>query len=701
MALEFGILGPLEVRSATGPIPLGGAKTRALLAALLLERNRPVDPERLAVALWGEDAAHGSGGALRVQISRLRALLGDTGVLVATAAGYELRVAPGAVDADRFETLVAKGRAASRPDEAGAYLRAALELWRGPALADVAAESFAQSAIARLEEQRLDALEARLDADLAAGRHDILVPELQQLTRTYPFRERLHRQLMLALYRSERQADALAAYRAVRTRLAEELGLEPGPALRDLERAILAQDPALVEHPHAGPGAHELLVGRDRELAEILSFVNAGSGPRLVLVTGEAGIGKSALARAVAQQLPPSRVLYGRCDEEPLAPFQPFTEALRDLYRRRPDAVRDAPELARLLPELGPAPVDSGRHRFFEAVTDAIGDHALFVLDDLHWADAPTLTLLRFVLRRASCTFTMVATSRDAGIAGGPLAELAVSLRRDHAFERIRLAGLNVAATTELILASAEHGVVDPGLVHARTAGNPFFIEQILRAGADEPVPDGIQELLASRVSALSSGAGEVLRIGAAIGADFELRDVEALIAEPDNVDVALDESVGAGLLTECAGRFAFVHALARDAIYGQISATRRARLHQRIGEAFEARERPRAAALAHHYHAARHVAGPGKAVEWALVAAERSRVCAGLGAGDRALRVRAAHARRGRLLRRRRALPDPAGARRPLGVARRRPPQRVPARGASSQRGTDGARPSRRRRPG
>ena len=331
VVLEFGILGPLEVRSATGPIPLGGAKTRALLAALLLERNRPVDPERLALALWGEDAAHSSGGALRVQISRLRALLGDTGVLVATAAGYELRVAPGAVDEDRFETLVAKGRAASRPDEAGAYLRAALELWRGPALADVAAESFAQSAIARLEEQRLDALEARLDADLAAGRHDILVPELQQLTRTYPLRERLHRQLMLALYRSERQADALAAYRAVRTRLAEELGLEPGPALRDLERAILAQDPALIEHPHAGPGAHELLVGRDRELAEILSFVDAGGGPRLVLVTGEAGIGKSALARAVAQQLPPSRVLYGRCDEEPLAPFQPFSEALRDL----------------------------------------------------------------------------------------------------------------------------------------------------------------------------------------------------------------------------------------------------------------------------------------------------------------------------------------------------------------------------------
>ena len=119
--------------------------------------------------------------------------------------------------------------------------------------------------------------------------------------------------------------------------------------------------------------------------------------------------------------------------------------------------------------------------------------------------------------------------------------------------------------------------------------------------------------------------AGEVLRIGAAIGADFELRDVEALIAEPDNVDVALDESVGAGLLTEGAGRFAFVHALARDAIYGQMSATRRARLHQRIGEAFEARERPHAAALAHHYHAARHVAGPGKAVEWALVAAEQA----------------------------------------------------------------------------
>src|SRR4051794_19966979 len=241
MPLQFGILGPLQVRAPTGPVRVAGGKSRVLLAALLLERNRPVAPERLAGVLWGEEAPHGSGNAVRVQVSRLRAALGASDVLVTTPAGYELRVEAGALDVDRFEALAREGRellAADSP-QASAQLRAALALWRGQALADVSAEPFAQLEIARLEEQRLEVLEARIDADLATGRHLELVGELQELASRNPFRERLRAQLMLALYRSGRQADALSAYRDVRARLAEELGLEPGPTLRQLEQAIL------------------------------------------------------------------------------------------------------------------------------------------------------------------------------------------------------------------------------------------------------------------------------------------------------------------------------------------------------------------------------------------------------------------------------------------------------------------------------
>ena len=245
--VEFRILGPLEVVADGRPVVVGAPKVRALLAVLLLHRGGVVSTDRLIDALWGERASATAARTVQVYVSNLRKALGG-GVIITEGRGYLLRPEPGRVDVDRFEALAEQGRRALDQGDAftaGAVLREALGVWRGPALADFAYESFAEAEIARLEEARVAALEDRIDADLGSGEHARLVGELEALVREHPLRERLRGQLMLALYQSGRQADALEAYRDARRELLDELGLEPGRALQELERAILAHDPAL------------------------------------------------------------------------------------------------------------------------------------------------------------------------------------------------------------------------------------------------------------------------------------------------------------------------------------------------------------------------------------------------------------------------------------------------------------------------
>jgi len=246
--MEFRILGSLEVRRNGAAIPVGGVKPRAVLAVLLLNSGEPVSAERLALALWGDEAPAGAVKTVQVHVSRLRRALGDADIIVTTPGGYRLAIEPDALDAERFARGVDEGRRAladGRPEQAADLLGHALALWRGPPLADLAAEPFAPGEIARLEEQRLAALEARLEADLACGRHAALVGELRRLMAAHPSREGFARLRMLALYRSGRQTEALETFRLVRRALVTEAGVEPGPELRRLHEAILRQDPAL------------------------------------------------------------------------------------------------------------------------------------------------------------------------------------------------------------------------------------------------------------------------------------------------------------------------------------------------------------------------------------------------------------------------------------------------------------------------
>jgi DNA-binding SARP family transcriptional activator len=250
--IAYRVLGPLQMVAGSRVLPLGGLKQRGVLALLLLDRNRVVPRERLVDALWGDAPPASAANSVQVYVSKLRRLLdegdGATGPLATEDPGYILRVPPGALDAEEFERLVDDGAAALRARsyaEAETTLARALAIWRGPALADLATEPYAQPEIARLEGMRLQALEARFEAMLAVGREAEAVGELQALVGLHPLDERLRSQLMVALYRSGRQADALETYRTFRTLLDEELGLEPSADLRSLEQAILRQDASL------------------------------------------------------------------------------------------------------------------------------------------------------------------------------------------------------------------------------------------------------------------------------------------------------------------------------------------------------------------------------------------------------------------------------------------------------------------------
>jgi DNA-binding SARP family transcriptional activator len=271
---DFRILGPLEVVDETGPLLLGGQKQRSVLALLLLDAPRPVSTDRLIDSLWGENPPRTAATSLQNFISQLRKAVGAD-VLVTKPPGYALLIRPEQLDLERFRQIVADARAEADPDRRGQMLRRALELWRGPPLADVEFQAFAQPDIARLEEEQLAALEERIDADLEAGRHAELVGELEALVERHPVRERLRAHLMLALYRSGRQAEALSVYQNARRTLVDQLGIEPGRDLQELHGAILRQEAGL-RAPGTAPPTED-------HFAEVLRVLESG---RLVPVLG-------------------------------------------------------------------------------------------------------------------------------------------------------------------------------------------------------------------------------------------------------------------------------------------------------------------------------------------------------------------------------------------------------------------------------
>jgi DNA-binding SARP family transcriptional activator len=554
--IKYAILGPIELCDGERRVAVRGQRQLALLALLLLNANRALSNDRLIDALWGGLRPAGALKRLQAAILRLRrALDGDGGqdesVLRTVTGGYLLAVQPGELDAEVFQTRVEDARRALEAGEAARGrdgLRQALGMWRGPALTALAYEEFAQPEIRRLEELRLAALQARVGCELQLGEHAGLVGELEGLVAAHPGREPLAAQLMLALYRCGRQGDALEVYGRTRAYLSGELGLEPGPALKALQRSILEQASSLDLHrtavpepatstghsqrrfpvPPAVTASHDgLFVGRAADL-EALAGVYAGvvgGSRRLVLLCGEPGIGKTRLATQFALRAHDDGaiVLHGRCDEEALLAQQPFVEALRHYVYECPqqrlagqlqvvsrELRRIVPELADRIPDL-PEPLagdpDGARSRLFEAVCSLLCEAAqstpvVLVLDDLHWADRATLLLLKYLARYPRPARLMVlGTYRETELdIDHPLRATLAELGRERLLEQRALAPLDAAAVSRLVGVHAGDAA-SPELrriIYERTEGNAFFVVEMLRhlreSGAigdtGEPEPD-------------------------------------------------------------------------------------------------------------------------------------------------------------------------------------------------------------------
>jgi predicted ATPase len=496
-----------------------------------------------------------------------------------------------------------------------------------------------------------------MEAKLELGAHAQVVGQLEALIGEHPYRERLRAQLMLALYRSERQADALQAYQDARNTLVEQLGIEPGERLRELERAILDQDPELqpVEEPAAGELAAETprgaFVGRERELAELVGGLDAavaGRG-RLFLLAGEPGIGKSRLAEELADHAGArgARVLIGRCWEAGGAPaYWPWVQSLRTYVHDSDSAAllsqlgNAAEDLAPLLPELRehfpglPEPPalesEAARFRLFDATARLLRNASesrpvVLVLDDLHAADSPSLLLLRFVARQLrSSRILLLGLYRDVEPAPGQaLTEMLAEVTREPATRRLSLGGLSEGEVAEYVGLTAS-AIASAELVAAlseETAGNPLFVSEFVRLVSVEGVrshglviPQSVRDVIARRLTHLSDECNRVLGLASVLGREFSIPAVGRLasVSEEELLDT-LDEAMAARVVSDIPGtpdRLRFTHVLVRDTLYEALANARRVRLHRQAIEPLEMlygdEPGPYLAELAHHAIAGR-----------------------------------------------------------------------------------------------
>ncbi|MEQ4717761.1 BTAD domain-containing putative transcriptional regulator [Nonomuraea sp. B19D2] len=678
--VAFRVLGPVEAYEHDDELDLGGLRQRAVLARLLVARGQVVPVDTLLYDLWDDDAAKGAQSGLQVYISRLRRVLepgrprgGPNRLLVTVASGYALRVASDQVDALRFEQLV---RAAGEhleegdPQSARGRLEKALGLWRGTPYSDFADQSWAEAEVNRLAELRLVTRERHADTGLRLGLHAETVPDLEALTTEHPLREEGWRLLALGLYRCGRQGDALAALRRARNILADELGIDPGPALRKLESDILAQSPELdlavparparpappvtdtwpprpaaaVEPPPLEP---EPFVGRDAELARLTTAASRTGRFQVAIVTGVAGAGKTTLLRQLEGRLAADGWIAasGACpDSSTTPPGWAWVEILRTLTGTT-GAGEYAQLLAPLLDDAAPDPDEdeaSGGFRLHRAVGGYLAGVArrapvLLTLEDLHWADDQTLALLRALPSLlATSRVLLVVTCRDNELDDRQSDVLAALARLGPV--RVGLSGLDPKAVAELVKATCVREIDEDAVesIVERTGGNPFFVRETVRlldaeGAADRAsatqvlsrVPSGVRDVLRRRISRLPSGAQQILLQAAVIGRDVDLDVLIAVSGDADAVIEAVEAGLLAGLVTEPGpGQLRFDHDLVRDTIYSDASRLRRTRLHAAVAAVIEQHRPSDVAALAHHYFLAD---AAEKAVHYAGLAAEQA----------------------------------------------------------------------------
>ncbi len=647
--LAISVLGELAATHNGKVIDLGGRKQRAVLAVLVLARGDVVPAEQLIDDLWGEAPPPSAAGALHSYVSHLRRSLepdrsarSRASVLSRQGPGYALHVKGDAVDSWHFERLVRLAPQLSDPAERMATLDRALGLWRGPALADYDGLPWAEAEVARLEGLRDVAREQLLEARLDMGESAVVVPEIERLVGADPLREERWRLLTLALYRSHRQADALSALRRARQTLADELGVDPGPALRELEAEVLAQSPTLdaparparVSLPPQplpaqgapaaapGPAAHpaptEAMVDRDREVADLRRYLDealAGSG-RLALVEGPPGIGKSRLL-AEARSLAAERgatVLSARGSQHERefafgAVRQLFEPTLAEGGRRAllDGAAASAAGVFDTTTDEGHQPGEGFavlHGLYWLTVNLAAQGPVLLAVDDLQWCDNGSVRFLGYLLRRLEGLPVLIVATLRTGESNEVEALLA-ELAHDLATVPVRPGPLSLEGVGDLV----RQRLGDPAdrtfvaACHRTTSGNPLLLRQLLRALEGNKVrPDAshadtvtaigsraISSMVLMRLGRLSASSTTLARAIAVLGDGAELPTVAAL--------TGLDESEVAGAVAALARAevlrdehpLGFVHPLVRDAVYRDLPPGEREIAHERAARVLEA----------------------------------------------------------------------------------------------------------------
>ena len=690
----------VEVEGVSLTEGLRGKQVPLLFAYLALNRDRHVGRDELIDALWPAKSPQSEDAALRTLLSRLRSALGASGLTGRDELSLTLPL-PVWIDFEAAGTEVERAlHALERGDARGAWALAQVPM-------NIASRGLLPGSNAlwleprrrELEEIRLETLEVIGRAGLSLGGRQLASAQrtARNLIETEPYRESGYVLLMEALAAQGNVAAGLLVFDRLRKLLREDLGTSPSPdALAAHERLL---HPERRQAPGAGAGSEgagspielppELrtrgapqLVGRKRELealrgtwAQVRAAASAesGGGRGIVLLAGDPGIGKTRLLAELARSAHESGavVLAGRSPAETLVPYQPFIEALRPyllsvaISELRASTREYGSELSRLVPELRrrlpglPPPVtgepETERYRLFEAVVGLLAEIAgstplLLVLDDLHWADRPSLLLLRHLARAAGTgRFLIVGAYRVNEASAGTFAGALSELRGERLVSQLDLAGLGEGETAELIAlrTGAAPSPEFARALHGETEGNPFFIEEILRhlaeAGID-PVrsgpgeleraglPEGVKEVISRRLERLDARVIEWLRIAAVLGRDFDVALLERVAAlDEEEFLRALEDSLAAGLIIELpgsqsAGRYGFSHALVRETLYEGMSAPRRARLHRRVGESLEATSEGRQlTALALHFARAGGPQDFEKAIRYALAAGRQA----------------------------------------------------------------------------
>ncbi len=594
--MDFRLLGPFEVVDDGVVLSLGGRRQRAVLALLTIHAREVLSVDRIVEEIWAGSPPSSATRTLHAYVSRLRGVLRNSSdaaeeILVSRAPGYVLSVDESQVDSLRFENLLQEGAkqlAAGNPAQAHRAVSQALSTWRGMALADFAYEPFAARESERLMERRVEAVELRIDADLSLGRSGEVVAELERLVEEHPLRERFWAQLMVALYRCGRQADALGAYGRIRGNLVNELGLEPGPDLRRLERLVLEQSDELARGPVArvlDPGgvgprvnagvagdleSHSVvqrtpalpLVGRNEHLDHLVGHLRearSGEQPQLVVVLGEAGCGKTRLLTEFTELAAAEGALVaaGSAERETSLPFGPFAEIVRSVIDTAGAETLDRlgnlrSDLAWLIPEVetdpGHAPPDLAvaRTRLFEAVIRLLavaggGEPLVVVIDDAHRLESTSLvhTMLDRTWPRP---IIFVMAYRTPGVDRTDDSEdpLIAMLRRERV-SIVEVGRLTDADLSDLVALQMAGDVASPSddvvrRLREQTAGIPLLVREVIGAGLTQVEAERdsvrpisrlsplVERVIDQRLGAIPEDTRRVLELASIIGIKFDRR---------------------------------------------------------------------------------------------------------------------------------------------------------------------------------